>query len=110
MSARLSREMSRPSKMIEPDVRVEQAHDAARHRRLAAAGLADDAERLALGTVKLTPSTAWTAATCFWKMIPRVTGKCLARLSTTSGSLPVASCLSVVTVISLTAKPPPSCR
>ena len=28
--------------------RVEQAHDAARHRRLAAAGLADDAERLAL--------------------------------------------------------------
>ena len=28
--------------------RVEQPHDAARHRRLAAAGLADDAERLAL--------------------------------------------------------------
>ena len=28
--------------------RIEEAHDAARHRRLAAAGLADDAERLAL--------------------------------------------------------------
>ncbi len=26
-------------------------------------------------SVKLTPSTAFTAATCFWKMIPRVTGK-----------------------------------
>ena len=27
-------------------------------------------------TLKLTPSTAFTAATCFWKTIPRVTGKC----------------------------------
>ena len=84
--------MSRP---VEDDLaagRVEQAHDAARHRRLAAAGLADDAERLALrARVKLTPSTACTAATCFWKMIPRVTGKCFLRSSTTSSSSPVAS-------------------
>ena len=33
---------------MRPAGRVEQPHDAARHRRLAAAGLADDAERLAL--------------------------------------------------------------
>ena len=48
ISARESCVMSRP---VEDDLaagRVEQAHDAARHRRLAAAGLADDAERLAL--------------------------------------------------------------
>ena len=40
--------MSRPSKMIRPAGRLEQPHDAAGQRRLAAARLADDAERLAL--------------------------------------------------------------
>ena len=37
-------------------------------------------------TVKDTPSTAFTEATCFWKMIPRVIGKCFFRSSTTSSS------------------------
>ena len=37
-------------------------------------------------TLKLTPSTAFTAPICFWKMIPRVTGKCFSRSSTTSRS------------------------
>ena len=40
--------MSRPSKVICAVGRVEQPHDAAGERGLAAAGLADDAERLAL--------------------------------------------------------------
>ena len=39
-------------------------------------------------TVKETPSTALTAPTCFWKMIPRVTGKCFFRSSTTRSSAP----------------------
>src|SRR5437588_1093309 len=39
-------------------------------------------------TVKLTPSTAFTAAICFWKMIPWVTGKCFFRSSTTRSSWP----------------------
>jgi hypothetical protein len=37
-------------------------------------------------TVKVTPSTAFTEAICFWKMIPRVTGKCFSRFSTTRSS------------------------
>ena len=37
------------------------------------------------------PSTAFTVATSFWKMIPRVTGKCFFRSSTTRSSLPPAS-------------------
>ena len=37
-------------------------------------------------TEKLTPSTAFTAPICFWKMIPRVTGKCFLTSSTTSRS------------------------
>ena len=41
-------------------------------------------------TVKLTSSTAFTAATCFWKMIPRVTGKCFFTLSTSSRSRLIA--------------------
>jgi hypothetical protein len=36
--------------------------------------------------VKETPSTARTRATSFWKMIPRVTGKCFSRLSTARSS------------------------
>ena len=47
ISVRDSVVMSRPSNMIVPRRRVEESHDAARHRRLAATGLADDAERLA---------------------------------------------------------------
>ena len=39
-------------------------------------------------TVKEIPSTAFTAATCFWKTIPRVTGKYFSRSSTTSRSSP----------------------
>ena len=37
-------------------------------------------------TVKLIPSTALTLATSFWKTIPRVTGKCFTRSSTTRRS------------------------
>ena len=37
-------------------------------------------------TVKVTPSTAFTDATSFWKMIPRVTGKYFSRSSTTRSS------------------------
>ena len=39
-------------------------------------------------SVKETPSTAFTVATCFWKMIPRVIGKCFFRSSTTRSSSP----------------------
>ena len=42
-------------------------------------------------TVKLTSSTAFTAPICFWKMIPRVTGKYFFRFSTTSSSSPKPS-------------------
>ena len=42
-------------------------------------------------SVKVTPSTAFTEAICFWKMIPRVTGKCFLTSSTTRSSLPVSS-------------------
>src|SRR5438309_10157294 len=38
-----------------------------------------------------TPSTAFTEATSFWKMIPRVTGKYFWRSSTTRSSSPVSS-------------------
>ena len=69
--------------------RVEQAHDAPGHRGLAAARFAHHADRLASRTVKETPSTAFTDATCFWKMIPRVTGKYFWRSSTTRSSSPV---------------------
>ena len=55
-------------------------------------------------TVKVTPSTAFTEATSFWKMIPRVTGKCLFRPSTTeelvagvvAGACCLRACASVV--------------
>ena len=39
-------------------------------------------------TVKLTPSTAFTDAISFWKMMPCVTGKCFLTSSTTSSSSP----------------------
>ena len=39
-------------------------------------------------TLKVTPSTAFTEATSFWKMMPRVMGKCFLRFSTTSSSSP----------------------
>ena len=41
--------------------------------------------------VKLTPSTAFTEAISFWKMIPRVTGKCFLTSSTTRSSSPASS-------------------
>ncbi len=60
--------MSRP---VEADLAgggVEQAHDQPRGGALAAAGLADEPERLAApSTSKLTPSTASTAPTRRWK-------------------------------------------
>jgi hypothetical protein len=40
-------------------------------------------------TLKLTPSTAFTEAISFWKMIPRVIGKYFLTSSTTSSSSPV---------------------
>jgi len=40
-------------------------------------------------SVNETPSTAFTEATSFWKTMPRVTGKCFFRFSTTSSSSPV---------------------
>ena len=39
--------------------------------------------------LKVTPSTAFTEAISFWKMIPRVIGKCFLTSSTTSSSSPV---------------------
>ena len=55
---------------------------------LAAAGLADEAERLACLTSKETPSTACTAPTLRWKMMPRVSGKCMTRLLTDRSGSP----------------------
>src|SRR4051812_48934451 len=40
---------------------------------------------------KLTPSTAFTAPTFFWKMMPRVTGKCFCRSVTSRSVSPVLS-------------------
>src|SRR5439155_3314980 len=40
--------------------------------------------------LKETPSTAFTAPTCFWKMIPRVIGKYFLTFSTMSSSSPRA--------------------
>ena len=67
--------------------RLEQLQDRAARRRLAAARLADQAERLALPTLKLTPSTARTWSTSRSNSSPRLTGKCLTR-SVTSSKLP----------------------
>jgi hypothetical protein len=41
--------------------------------------------------LKETPSTAFTEAISFWKMIPRVIGKYFRTLSTTSSSSPAGS-------------------
>src|SRR5262245_8610889 len=42
-------------------------------------------------TLKLTPSTAFTEAISFWKMMPRVTGKYFWRSSTTRSSLAISA-------------------
>ena len=49
-------------------------------------------------TLKLTPSTACTAAICFWKMIPRVIGKYFLTSFTTSRSSGLISGRSFVVV------------
>ena len=58
-----ARENASTSSPVEPDLagrRLDQPQDAAAGRRLAAAGFADEAERLASSIVKLTSSTART--------------------------------------------------
>ena len=67
------------------------AADRAAQRRLAAAGLPDEAERLALGQVKLTSSTARTRPTSRSIRIPDLIGKCLTRWSTSSSGAPSRS-------------------
>jgi len=59
-------------------------------------------------TLKLTPSTACTAAICFWKMIPRVIGKYfLIPSSRMSGSLALASiCGERSSTVTLMCAPP----
>ena len=57
-----------------------------RHRRLATARLADDAERLPLLDREADPVDGLDARDLFWKTIPRVTGKYLTRSSTTNRS------------------------
>jgi hypothetical protein len=58
-----------------------------------------------LRSVNDTPSTAFTDATCFWKMIPRVTGKCFFRSSTTSSSSPTSACRSTIAGAALIGQP-----
>jgi hypothetical protein len=86
MAGREKRVMSRPSKMILPSV-----ESSRRMMQRASVDLPQpDSPTIPSVspdlTEKLTPSTALTAPTCFWKMIPRVTGKCFFRSSTTSRS------------------------
>src|ERR671914_689423 len=50
-------------------------------------------------TVNETPSTALTDATSRWKTIPRVTGKCFFRSSTTRSSLPATGVPSVARIV-----------
>ena len=62
--------MSRPSNSIEPAVGSSSRRMQRASRGLAAAGLADEAERLAAADSKETSSTALTAADLLWKMMP----------------------------------------
>ena len=64
--------------------RLDQAQHQAAGRRLAAAGLADERQRLAGMQVEGQPSTACTAPTARCSTIPLLTGKCLTRLVTCS--------------------------
>jgi hypothetical protein len=88
MSARERCVMSRPSKTTRPPVG---SSSRMMHRAIVDLPQPDSPTTPRVSpsrTVKLTPSTAFTAAICFWKMIPRVTGKCFFRSSTTSSSSP----------------------
>jgi hypothetical protein len=104
ISARWRCVMSRPSKMIRPSV--------GSSRRITQRAIVDlpqpDSPTTPsvspFLTVNVTPSTAFTEATSFWKMIPRVTGKCLTRFSTTRRSSPdpfVAVVCGAVSVVAI---------
>src|SRR5438876_4834877 len=91
ISVRESLVMSRPSKTIRPSV--------GSSRRMMQRAIVDlpqpDSPTTPSvsppRTLKLTPSTAFTAAICLWKMIPRVTGKYFFRSSTTRRSSPATA-------------------
>src|SRR5215212_4711481 len=86
MFGRESFVMSRPSKTILPSV---MSNSRMMHRASVDLPHPDSPTMPSVSpdfTVKLTPSTAFTAPTCFWKMIPRVTGKCFLTSSMTSRS------------------------
>jgi hypothetical protein len=68
--------------------RVEQAHHAARHRRLAAARLADDAERLALLDREADAVDRLHRRDLLLEDDPARDGKCFSRSSTTRSSSP----------------------
>jgi hypothetical protein len=102
ISARESFVMSRPSKMIRPSVG---SSSRMMQRAIVDLPQPDSPTTPSVSpflTLKVMPSTAFTEATSFWKMIPRVTGKCFFRLSTTSSSSPdvclsaAAACVSVL--------------
>jgi hypothetical protein len=83
--------MSRPSNMIRPAV-------VSRRRTMQRASVdlphpdSPTMPSVSPGlTLKETPSTAWTWAIAFWKMIPRVIGKYFLTPSTTSSSSPCSS-------------------
>ena len=67
--------MSSPWNMIRPADRIDAPQDGAPDRGLARAGLADEAERLAVVDVNETSSTAWTHLTCRPQNPLRPTGK-----------------------------------
>ena len=81
-----------PSNVIEPAGGLVQPDDRPAGRALAAAGLADEAERLAAPERRtMTPSTARTSPTWRWRIIPSVIGKQTLRSSTASSGVPSAS-------------------
>ena len=78
--------MSRPSKMIVPPVG---SSSRVMQRAIVDLPQPDSPTTPSVSparTVKLTPSTALTDATSFWRISPRVTGKYFSRFSTTSRS------------------------
>src|SRR5919198_730794 len=88
MSARERRVMSRPSKTIRPAVG---SSSRMMQRAIVDFPQPDSPTTPSVSpcrTAKDTPSTAFTAAICFWKMMPRVTGKYFFRSSTTRSSSP----------------------
>ena len=91
ISTRESLVMSRPSKTIRPSVA---SSSRMMQRAIVDLPQPDSPTTPSVSpclTLKLTPSTAFTAAICFWKMMPRVTGKCFFRFSTTRRSDPSCS-------------------